>query len=151
MPKYGNSAPGSQKWNFSKIFHFCGKFSRFRFKRALNHPQTISLSQVMQKNILSKKLNLGLNFSTPSGGVTSPSLKGSMVQAHKLSQMDIQPGGVQDHFLQNVLKFGFGDRKMCMKRGGPTPSFPKISRKLDVCMGKVEKKYMKREENKYLF
>ena len=32
----------------------------------------------MQENILSKKLNLGLNFSTPSGGVTSPSLKGSM-------------------------------------------------------------------------
>ena len=32
----------------------------------------------MQENILSKKLSLGLNFSTPSGGVTSPSLKGSM-------------------------------------------------------------------------
>ena len=31
----------------------------------------------MQENI-SKKLNLELNFSTPSGGVTSPSLKGSM-------------------------------------------------------------------------
>ena len=31
----------------------------------------------MQENILSKRLNLGLNFSTPSGGVTSPSLKGS--------------------------------------------------------------------------
>ena len=36
---------------------------------------------VMQENILSKKLSLGLNFSTPSGGVTSPSLKGSMVWA----------------------------------------------------------------------
>ena len=33
-----------------------------------------SLSQVMQKNILSKKLSLGLNFSTPSEGVTSPLL-----------------------------------------------------------------------------
>ena len=32
----------------------------------------------MQENILSKKLSLGFNFSTPSGGVTSPSLKGSM-------------------------------------------------------------------------
>ena len=83
----------------------------------------------MQKNTLSKKLNLGLNFSTPSEGVTSPSLKGSMAQTHKLSQMDIQPGGVQDHFLQNVLKFGFGIGKMYMKRGGPTPFFqnlPKI-------------------------
>ena len=36
---------------------------------------------VMQENILSKKLNLGLNFSTPSAGVTTPSLKGSMVWA----------------------------------------------------------------------
>ena len=33
----------------------------------------------MQENILSKKLNLGLNFSTPSGGVTSPLLKESMI------------------------------------------------------------------------
>ena len=33
----------------------------------------------MQENILSKKLNLGLNFSTPRGGVTSPLLKESMV------------------------------------------------------------------------
>ena len=33
----------------------------------------------MQENILSKKLNLGLNFSTPSGGVTCPLLKESMI------------------------------------------------------------------------
>ena len=33
----------------------------------------------MQENILSKKLNLRLNLSTPSGGVTSPLLKESMV------------------------------------------------------------------------
>ena len=33
----------------------------------------------MQENILSKQWSLGLNFSTPSGGVTSPSLKESMV------------------------------------------------------------------------
>ena len=52
MPKYGNSAPGPQKWNFSKIFHFCGKVPRFRFQRALNHPQTLSLSQVMQENVI---------------------------------------------------------------------------------------------------
>ena len=129
MPKYGNSAPGTQKWNFQnfsflwkglqislltgyqpppdikfkssyarkrdyaqiwkfsprlpkmeffKKNHFFEKVSRFRFQRALNHPQTLSLSQVMQENILSKKLNLGLYFSTPRG-VTSPSLKGSMI------------------------------------------------------------------------
>ena len=99
----------------------------------------------MQKNILSKKLNLGLNFSTPSGGVTSPSLKGSMAQTHKLSQMDIQPGGVQDHLLQNVLKFGFGDWKNVYETRRLNPIFPKISRKLDVWMGKMEKKvYEKR-------
>ena len=52
MPKYGNSVPGPQKWNFSKIFHFCGKVSRFRFQRDLNHPQTLSLIQVMQENVI---------------------------------------------------------------------------------------------------
>ena len=45
-------ALGPQKWNFSKIFHFCGKVSRFWFQRALNHPQTLSLSQVMQENVI---------------------------------------------------------------------------------------------------
>ena len=55
MPKYGNSAPGTQKWNFSKFFLFCGKVSRFRFQRALNHPQTLSLSQVMHKNVIMPK------------------------------------------------------------------------------------------------
>ena len=103
------------------------------------------------KSTLSKKLNLGLNFSTPSGGVTSPSLKGSMAQTHKLSKMDIQPGGVKNHFLQNVLNFGFGDWKNVYETRRPNPIFPKISRKLDELMGKWEKKYIKREENKYLF
>ena len=31
MPKYGNSAPGSQKWNFSKKIHFSEKVFKFRF------------------------------------------------------------------------------------------------------------------------
>ena len=80
----------------------------------------------MQKNILSKKLNLGLNFSTLSGGVASPSPnKGSMAQTHKLSQMDIQPGGVRDHFLQNVQKFGFGDWKNVYETWRLNPIFPK--------------------------
>ena len=55
MPKYGNSAPGSQKWNFSKKIHFCEKVSRLRFQRALNHPQALSLSQVMQENVIMPK------------------------------------------------------------------------------------------------
>ena len=70
-----------RKLFFSEILDFYGEVFEFRFQRALkfNHPQTLSLSQVMLQNILSKKLSLGLNFSTPSGGVTSPSLKASMV------------------------------------------------------------------------
>ena len=44
MPKYGNSALGPQKMNFSEILNFYGKVSEFRFQRALNHPQTLSLS-----------------------------------------------------------------------------------------------------------
>ena len=106
----------------------------------------------MQKSLLSKKLNLGLNFSTPSGGVTSPSLKGSMAQSQKLSQMDIQSGGVQDHFLQNVLKFGFGDWKNVYETRRPNPIFLQNLQKIG-CVDREngKKKYMKREENKYLF
>ena len=52
MPKYGNSSQDSQKWNFSKKFFFFEKFSRFRFQRVLNHPQILSLSQVMQENVV---------------------------------------------------------------------------------------------------
>ena len=55
MPKYGNSASGSQKWNFSKKNHFFEKVSGFHFQRALNHPQTLSLSQVMQENVIMPK------------------------------------------------------------------------------------------------
>ena len=31
ISKYGNSAPGPQKWIFSEIFNFYGKVSEFRF------------------------------------------------------------------------------------------------------------------------
>ena len=48
MPKYVNLAQGPK----NGILHFCGKVSRFRFQRALNHPQTLSLSQVMQENVI---------------------------------------------------------------------------------------------------
>ena len=51
MPKYGNSAPDSQNGIFQKSYFF-EKVSRFRFQRALNHPQTLSLNQVMQENVV---------------------------------------------------------------------------------------------------
>ena len=50
--KFGPRLP---KMEFFKIFHFCRKVSRFRFQRALNHPQTLSLSQVMQENVIMPK------------------------------------------------------------------------------------------------
>ena len=55
-------------------------------------------------------------------------------QTHKLSQMDIQPGGV------DVLKFGFGDWKNVYEKRRSNPIFPKIHRKLDVWMGENGKK-----------
>ena len=105
----------------------------------------------MQKNILSKKLNLGLNFSTPSGGVTSPSLKGSMAQTHKQSQMDIQPGWVQDHFLQSVLKFGFGDWKNVYETRRPNPIFPQNLLKIGCVGGENGKKKVYEKRGKQIF
>ena len=52
----------------------------------------------MQENILSKKLSLGLNFSTPSGGVTSPLLKGSMIST--LSETTQPYKKIWTHFSQ---------------------------------------------------
>ena len=37
---------------FFKKNYFFEKVSRFRFQRVLNHPQTLSLSQVMQENVI---------------------------------------------------------------------------------------------------
>ena len=48
----------AQIWKYSSqngIFQkssFFEKVSRFHFQRALNHPQTLSLSQVMQENVV---------------------------------------------------------------------------------------------------
>ena len=130
MPKYGNSGPGSQKWNFSKKIHFFWKGLQISLPTSSQPPPDIKFKlnyvrkrdfvyyaqiwkfgprlpkmeffkkvsffwkglqislltspqppAVMPENILSKKLSLGLNFSTPSGGVNSPSPKGSMVWA----------------------------------------------------------------------
>ena len=105
---------------FFKKIHFFEKVSIFRFQLAFNHPQTLSLSQVMQENVILayyaqiwkfgprlpkmeffKKFSLfrkGLQISLltspqppadimfkssyASGGVTSPSLKGSMAAPH---------------------------------------------------------------------
>ena len=52
----------------------------------------------------------------------------------------MQPVGVQDHFSQNVLKFGFGDGKNVYMKGGgggggKQSHFLQISRNLDLWMG----------------
>ena len=44
-------SPRLPKMEFSKKFFF-EKVSRFRLQRVLNHPQTLSLSQVMQENVV---------------------------------------------------------------------------------------------------
>ena len=54
-------SPRLPKMEFFKKIHFFEKVSRFCFQRVLNHLQTLSLSQVMQENIISKKLSLRLN------------------------------------------------------------------------------------------
>ena len=61
--------------------------------------------------------------------------------------------GVQDHFPQNVLKFGFGDWKWknVYEKRRPNPIFPQDPPKIGCVDGKVGKKYVKREESKYLF
>ena len=51
MPKNGNSPPRPQKWNFQKFFIFVERSPNF----ASNEPsttQTLSLSQVMQENVI---------------------------------------------------------------------------------------------------
>ena len=47
--------PQAPKNGIFKKIHFFEKVSRFRFQRALNHPQTLSLSQVMQENVIMPK------------------------------------------------------------------------------------------------
>ena len=58
---YARKRDYAQIWKFSPMFpkmeffkkiHFFEKVSRFRFQRALNHPQKLSLSQVMQENVI---------------------------------------------------------------------------------------------------
>ena len=74
----------AQIWKFGSRLpkmEFFKKISFFRKGLQISLLTSPQPPTVMQENILSKKLGLGLNFSTPSGGVTSPSLKGSMVWA----------------------------------------------------------------------
>ena len=47
-----STTPRLPKMEFFKKVLFFEKVSRFRFQRALNHPQTLSLSQVMQENMV---------------------------------------------------------------------------------------------------
>ena len=54
-------------------------------------------------------------------------------------------GWGQDHFSQNVLKFGFGDWKNVDEKRRPNPIFPKIPEKLDVWMGENGKKSIYRQ------
>ena len=59
--------------------------------------------------------------------------------------MDIQPGGVQDLFPQNVLKFGFGNWKNVYEKRRPNHMFPQEPTKIECVDGENGKKiYEKR-------
>ena len=73
-----------------------------------------------------------------------------MAQTHKLSQMDIQPGGVQDHFIQNVLKFGFGDWKNVYETRRPNPIFPQNLPKIG-CVDRENEKKVYEKRGKQVF
>ena len=51
--------PRAPKMGFSKIFHFRGKVSRFRFQQALNHPQTLSSSYARKRDFGSQIWKFG--------------------------------------------------------------------------------------------
>ena len=57
MPRYGNSAPGSQKWNFSKskFFHFRGKVSQISLLTSPLPPPDIKF-----KSSYARKRDFGL-------------------------------------------------------------------------------------------
>ena len=71
----------------------------------------------MQENISSKKLNLGLNFSTPSGGVTSPSLKGSIQYTLRGAEARGILGVNTPHFLEGLKKWEL-ERERSKNEGG---------------------------------
>ena len=78
MPKYGNSAPGSQKWNFSKNFHFSDKVF---ITSLLTEPSTTCRqfkSSYARKHII-KKVESRTQLLNPEQGKTSPLLKGSII------------------------------------------------------------------------
>ena len=52
MPKYGNSAPGPLKMEFFKNFSFLWKGLQISLPTSPQPPQTLSLSQVMQENVI---------------------------------------------------------------------------------------------------
>ena len=63
--------------------------------------------------------------------------------------MDMQPVrlGSKTIFSQSVSKFGLGDRKKCIRKEGVNPIFYQDPQNLDLWMGKMEKKCMKRKGN----
>ena len=69
-------------------------------------------------------------------------------QTHKLSQMNIWPVGLQDHFSQNVSKFGFGDGNNVYEMRGFNPIFSQDPRNIDMWVGKMEKRHVKKKGNK---
>ena len=60
-------------------------------------------------------------------------------QTHKLSQMDIWPVGLQDHFFPKRVKFGFGDGNNVYEMRGSNPIFSQDPRNIVMWVGKWKK------------
>ena len=101
----------------------------------------------MQKTYCQKS---GIKDSTSQPRVEELPVLGSMAQTLKLSQMDIQSGGVQDHFHQNVLKFGFGDSKNVYETMRLNPTFPQNLPKIG-CVDRENGKKVYEKRGKQIF
>ena len=123
-------SPRLPKIEFFPKNYFFEKVSRFRFQRALNHPQTLSLSQVMQENVImpkiwkfssrlpkmkffQKKLFFwkGLQISLPTSPQTPPDIKFKSSYARKRDfgllcpNMEIRPQALKNGIFQKIFIF----------------------------------------------
>ena len=67
---------------------------------------------------------------------------------HK-TQMNTWLVGLQDHFSQNVSKFGFGDGNNVYEMRGSNPIFSQDPRNIDIWVGKMEERYVEKGKQRW--
>ena len=121
--------PRLPNMEFFKKKSFFEKISRFRFQRALNDPQTLSLSQVMQENVIMPKYEnsgqapkngifqkkiiflKGLQISLPTSPQPPPDIKFKSSYARKhdfgllCPNMEIRPQAPKNRIFQKNFIF----------------------------------------------